>query len=96
MSAQWGDFLGKALGKQKPLVSEETRSAVVEKLTHDVTTDNWRGLLNVSVEAITPDEWILYFTTPAVNATARNSMMRNVTFWDGVFNVRFSSRRKQC
>lgn len=89
VSAQWGDYLSRILNPQKPLgaVDEEDQRAIIEKRVRNITTENWRSAINNTAatedENMTDvvEEWLFYFTTSNVNGT------RNVTFWDGVFNV---------
>lgn len=89
VSAQWGDYLSRILNPQKPLgaVDEEDQRAIIEKRVRNITTENWRSAINntaaIEDENVTDvaEEWLFYFTTSNVNGT------RNVTFWDGVFNV---------
>jgi hypothetical protein len=90
VNAQLGDFIKNAFGgviSQKPLASG-IPSALIEKNTHQITSENWRSAINVTVDPAASEgdakEWLFYFTTKASNATSA----RNVTYWDGVYNVR--------
>lgn len=89
MSAQWGDYLNRLLSPQKPLaaVEEADQRAIIEKRVRNITTENWRSVINNAAVTEGEDatdvaeEWLFYFTTSNVNGT------RNATFWDGVFDV---------
>jgi hypothetical protein len=89
VNAQLGEFIKNAFGgviSQKPLASG-IPSALIEKNTHQITSENWRSAINVTVDPAASEgdakEWLFYFTTKASNATST----RNVTYWDGVYNV---------
>lgn len=88
VSAQWGDYLNRVLGTQKPLtpsVEEVDQHIVVERRVRNITSENWRSSINNT--AVTEgssateaaEEWYFYFTTSNINGT------RNATKWDGIF-----------
>lgn len=84
-SAQFVDYIKGALAGavQAPLVSN-TRVAAEPK---EITSANWREVTNVTVPAegetvvAEPKEWFFYFTH------GNYTSPRNLTYWDGVFNV---------
>ncbi|KAI5846547.1 hypothetical protein DFP73DRAFT_630974 [Morchella snyderi] len=88
VSAQWGDYLNRVLGTQKPLaasVEEVDQHIVIERRVRNITSENWRSSINNTAVtegsdvAETAEEWYFYFTTSNINGT------RNATKWDGVF-----------
>jgi len=88
VNAQLGDFFKNAFGGaigQIPLGKVDT-GAIVAANTHDITSENWRSSVNVTLDAAASEddaqEWLLYFTTQATNGTT----LRNVTYWDGIYN----------
>lgn len=90
VSAQWGDYLNRVLGTQKPLaanVEEVDQHIVIERRVRNITSENWRSSINNTAVAEgsdvteTAEEWYFYFTTSNVNGT------RNATKWDGIFEV---------
>lgn len=90
VNAQLVDLLRNAFGGvmvQNPL-SNAAPSAVVAANTHNITSENWRSSVSVTPDATASiddvHEWMFYFTAQAPNATTA----RNVTYWDGVYNVR--------
>lgn len=90
VNAQLGDFLRNAFGgamAQNPL-SRAAPGAIVAANTLNITSGNWRSSVSVTPDATASvddvHEWMFYFTTQAPNATT----MRNVSYWDGVYNVR--------
>ena len=85
------------LKKAEPEGHVEDREILIARRVRNVTSENWLSLVQpnsavaeeeqkegaAEAEAATamPTEWYYYFTSSAVNGT------KNVTYWDGIFNV---------
>lgn len=89
VNAQFGDFFKNAFGGalQQPLGSAIPSRTPVLKNTYEITSENWRNNIDVAVDPAAGEdaakEWYFYFTTSAANSTGD----KNVTYWDGVYNV---------
>jgi hypothetical protein len=96
VNAQLGDFISNLLGgvgrvatQQNPLAG--ILSDTVTRNTREITSKNWKSNVNVTVDAAALEgdaqEWLLYFTTQPQPQNKTVLGIRNVTYWDGIYNV---------